>query len=235
MRETQFSDKKSLLKVVGKTADWKELAKDCVCFANSRGGKILIGIEDKASQPIPVPFQGDDSVEFTVNRRISKPEIITLISRADEQFQLNSKEIISLGLIAQHNSLSAIEFSKELNLPEQSNVVGSWLGRLIDLGLIISKGKTKGTEYFVNQDFLKKTNFKGPTNLKRIENHRLEELIYQDVRIYAPTSIEDIHTRIGKEISRRKIQFMLKSMCGRGVLSMEGVRSMSRYSLNKNR
>ena len=63
---------------------------------------------------------------------------------------------------------------------------------------MISKGKTKGTEYLVNPNFLKRANFKGKTNLKRIENHRLEELIYQDVKIYAPTPIRDIHIRIGK-------------------------------------
>ncbi len=46
MRENQYIDKKRLDTVIGKTADWKELAKDCVCFANSRGGVIQIGIAD---------------------------------------------------------------------------------------------------------------------------------------------------------------------------------------------
>lgn len=185
------------------------------------------------AKSIPVPFQGDDFVQFTIHRRISREKIITLISRANEQYQLNSKEIISLGLIAQHNSLSAIEFSKELNLPEQVNVVGTWLGRLLDLGLINSRGKTKGTGYFVNSDFLKKTNFKGKTNLKGIENHRLEELIRQDISIYEPTPIRDIHVRIGKEISRRKIQMMLKIMFDKGILSREGKAINCKYSLRK--
>lgn len=44
MRENQFIEKKKLELITGKNAGWKELAKDCVCFANSRGGKILIGI-----------------------------------------------------------------------------------------------------------------------------------------------------------------------------------------------
>lgn len=44
--EGQLRDQKSLRAITGKTADWKELAKDCVAFANAIGGKLLIGIED---------------------------------------------------------------------------------------------------------------------------------------------------------------------------------------------
>ena len=185
------------------------------------------------AKQLPIPFQGDDYVMFTIKRHVSKPEIISLINRANEEFQLNTKELISLGLIAQHTSLSAIEFSKELNLPDRANVVSNWLGRLTELGLIISKGKTKGTEYKVNPEFLKKANFKGITNLKGIETHRLEELIYQDIKIYQPTSIGDIHLRIGKEINIHRIRRMLKEMVFRGILSAEGERKYRTYSIEQ--
>lgn len=49
--EDQHTDLKSLRTVVGKTADWESLAKDCVCFANGAGGRLLIGIEDGESLP----------------------------------------------------------------------------------------------------------------------------------------------------------------------------------------
>lgn len=182
---------------------------------------------------IPIHFQGDDFVKFTINKRISKTEIVSLINRANTEFALNSKELISLGLIAQHNSISAIQFSKELNLPDAPNVLASWLGRLVDLNLIILKGKTKGTEYLVNPAFLKKVNFKGKTNLKRIENHRLEELIYQDVKIYGPTPIRDIHIRIGNEISKNVIQKALRAMCLKGVLDSEGVLKGTKYFIRQ--
>jgi len=44
--EDQHTDRKSLRTITGKTADWEALAKDCVCFDNSAGGRLLIGIED---------------------------------------------------------------------------------------------------------------------------------------------------------------------------------------------
>ncbi len=49
--EDQHMDRKSLRTITGKTADWDALAKDCVCFANSAGGRLLIGIEDRESLP----------------------------------------------------------------------------------------------------------------------------------------------------------------------------------------
>ena len=49
--EDQHTDRKSLRTVSGKTADWDALAKDCVCFANGAGGRLLIGIEDGSILP----------------------------------------------------------------------------------------------------------------------------------------------------------------------------------------
>ena len=49
--EGQNIERKSLKIVSGKNPQWSELAKDCVCFANARGGTILIGIEDRATEP----------------------------------------------------------------------------------------------------------------------------------------------------------------------------------------
>ncbi len=182
---------------------------------------------------IPTPFQGDDYVKFTIEKRISKAEIVTLINRANNEFALNAKELISLGLIAQHNSISAIEFSKELNLPDTPNVVSHWLGRLLDMGLVNSKGRTKGTEYMVNPDFLKKANFKGRTTLKRIENYRLEELIYQDLKIYKESLIKDIHKRIGEEIPLRRVKFVIDKMFADEKLVKTGVNRWTKYALNK--
>jgi ATP-dependent DNA helicase RecG len=49
--ENSTIEYKSLKKVVGKTADLKDLAKTCVCLANAQGGYLFIGIEDKNKIP----------------------------------------------------------------------------------------------------------------------------------------------------------------------------------------
>jgi ATP-dependent DNA helicase RecG len=182
---------------------------------------------------VPVPAEGEDRVTVTIKKHIAKPEVVKLVSRANDEFQLRQKEIICLGLIAQHDSLSSIEFSKVLNLPQQ-NAIRDWLGRLPDLDLILSTGKTKGVEYFVNPEFLRKLDFKGKTNLKKIESHRLKELIYQDIIAYPISSIGEIHERIGVEIPYRKIKTQLYQMAKSGELQTTGKLKTRKYFIDKN-
>ena len=181
---------------------------------------------------VPIPFEGDDRVTVTIKKHIIKTEVVKLVSRANEEFQLRQKEIICLGLIAQHTSLSATEFSRVLNLPQQ-NAIRDWLGRLPELGIINSKGKTKGVEYFINPEFLQKLDFKGKTSLKKIETHRLRELIYQDVSTYPKSSIGDIHQRIGTEIPYRKLKAQLYNMLEIGELNSIGKLKGRKYFIDK--
>lgn len=57
--EGQVKDYKSLRALTRRNPEWDELAKDCVAFANARGGHLLIGIEEgaheaPAKQRVPV-------------------------------------------------------------------------------------------------------------------------------------------------------------------------------------
>ena len=49
--EDQHTDRKSLRAVAGRAAGMDEIAKDCVCFANGAGGRLLIGFEDGQALP----------------------------------------------------------------------------------------------------------------------------------------------------------------------------------------
>ena len=51
MRENSLYDKKSLRAIHGPKANFKEIAKDCVGFANAQGGVIDFGIEDNKELP----------------------------------------------------------------------------------------------------------------------------------------------------------------------------------------
>ncbi len=179
---------------------------------------------------VPIPTEGDDRVTVIIKKRILKPEVVKLVSRANEEFQLRQKEIICFGLIAQHTTLSAIDFSKLLQLPKHITI-SDWIGRLIDWELVKTKGRTKAVEYFVNPEFLRKVHFKGKTNLKKIENHRLRELIYQDLSTYPDSSISAIQQRIGSEISLKKIKKELVTMSRTGQVTLRGVNRWRRYSI----
>jgi len=70
-QEGQHFDRKSLRAITGKTADWPELAKDCVAFANALGGCLLIGIEDGDSLP-PAAQRIPADVPDTLRRRMGE-------------------------------------------------------------------------------------------------------------------------------------------------------------------
>ena len=71
MEECTTYDKKSLKKVQGKTADFPELSRDCVAFANAKGGFLHIGIEDGEELP-PANQRIEDGLEGKIVRRINE-------------------------------------------------------------------------------------------------------------------------------------------------------------------
>ena len=182
---------------------------------------------------IPITLMGDDSVKVVVKKQIAKAEIISFVNRVSKEYQLQQRELITLGIIAQQNSISALELSKTLEL-QDTQKIQDWLGRLKKLDIVIAYEKTKATRYAVNPKILQQTKFKGKTNLKRIEKYRLQELIYQDLLIYSNSAISEIHDRIGKEIPKSQVVSCLKKMVEKEILVMAGTRRWTTYSINQN-
>ena len=185
-----------------------------------------------SGKPIPEPLEEFDRVKVTVRKRIVNKHVIQFIEKVHQEFQLRSKEIISLGLIAQHTSLTAIEFGAILGL-EEKEAIRIWLGRLIDFKLVKSKGKTKGTYYFVEPAVLKKHDFKGQTSLKNIATHRLDALITEDLTRYSKSAISEIHQRVGKEIPLRTLRYQLTQLVEKGAIVKEGEKKGTKYFIDK--
>lgn len=87
MEENSRFDKKSIKTVLGKTANFVELAKDCVAFANANGGVLHIGIENDSDLPEKSQIIPDNLPEKIVKRINEltynvtvRPEIVTAIN-----------------------------------------------------------------------------------------------------------------------------------------------------------
>lgn len=82
--EGQLLDQKSLRAVTGKTADWNEIAKDCIAFANATGGRLLLGIDDGQHAP-PADQHVPPALPDTLRRKLAErtvnvavlPDVIT--------------------------------------------------------------------------------------------------------------------------------------------------------------
>jgi ATP-dependent DNA helicase RecG len=183
-------------------------------------------------KPLLTPKEGSDRVSVTVNKRIVNKHIIQFIEKVNQELELSTKELISLGLIAQNNALTAFEYGKILGLSSQE-AVRNWIGRLPEFGLVKTKGKTKGTTYFIDPALLKKVNFKGRTTLRKIAPHRLKHLILEDLERYGESSIGNIHQRIGKEIPIRRLRYELNLLVEEEKVNANGERRWRTYSINK--
>jgi ATP-dependent DNA helicase RecG len=185
------------------------------------------------AKAIPLVSEDGDRVVVRVERRILRPELVNLLASVDDQFALNQRERIALGLIGQHGSLTAIELARLLQI-EGDDRARSWLGTLMAKGIVQSRGQTRAVEYSIAPDILRSSRFRGRTTLKPIQDHRLEELIRTDIALYPRSSATEIHSRIGTEIPRYKLKRCLETLRARGEVVMEGTQRWARYSMVQN-
>jgi ATP-dependent DNA helicase RecG len=194
------------------------------------GFDLIYDLLLSSGRPAPVPEEGADWVKITIQRRILKPEVMRLIDEADARYQLTQRERITLGALALSEGMTARELTLLLDI-ELSGDLTLWFGRLFDAGLVRSSGRTKATRYFVEPSLLRESSIKLPTTLKRIEPHRLLELVREDLRRYPLSKIGDISSRIGAEINRSRLKRALADLTQQGVVIKEGELSGSRYRL----
>ena len=184
-------------------------------------------------KPIPVVTEGDDSVSVRVDRRIINEEVIKVMQHADQRYDVKQKQLICLGLIALHESLTASELIKILNLKD-ADALRSWLRLLIDKDIVVSTDDhSKAKEYRVNPDILRGSEYKGKTSLKRIEDYRLKELILEDLKIYKTASLAEIQKRIGEEIPSKKIWNQLQKLVTNGIVLKVGKYRWQKYQINE--
>jgi ATP-dependent DNA helicase RecG len=110
MIEGQELDKKSLALITGKSANWNELAKVCICFANSKGGVILVGIEDNETLPRAdqqINPQLPDKIMKTISQRTINVAIVPAVKTAE-----NGGEYIEIKVLRNEQSIASTSDGK---------------------------------------------------------------------------------------------------------------------------
>lgn len=180
---------------------------------------------------VPKVFEGDDFVSVKVFRRIQNSKVLELMDFVEKHYQLRQKQKICLGLIAMHESITARELEKLLELNNVDSL-RPWLQPLIKQGLVISRNvRSRGMEYRVNSILLQNSDFRGTTSLKRIEDYRLKELIIEDLKLYKEAKLADIRERIGPEISEKRYKSQILSLEEEGIIGRRGSNRWTSYYL----
>lgn len=100
--------------------------------------------------------------------------------------------------------------------------------------IILTKGRTKGLQYYVNPQVLKGTTLE-QTDLSNIEEYRLKNLILEDLEKYPNSNIDSILNRIGREIPLRKLRNCIYKLANAGEIKTIGSKKFRKYFIDKNK
>jgi len=206
--EGQLIDQKSLRAVTGKTADWNEIAKDCIAFAKATGGRLLLGSEGVQDAPsagqqfradLPDTVRGK-LVARTINRAVL-PDVATAA-----------------------NGGQYIELRIPRAMAMASTTDGRYFLRVADQSKPVTGDDERGQKL---NKLVWDDHRQSPTEL--IEPHRLAARVLEHLQRYPESAISCIHGRVGGEIHPKQVKRALEDLIGRWAVRCEGDYRWRRY------
>lgn len=172
-----------------------------------------------------------NKMAVTLESKIIDAESVKLIDYVAHHFEITQKEFITLGVIARHKKIPSTQLSGILQLSDEDRV-RSWVGRLVEKGVVISRGQKKGTAYLMNPKLLSSAHLNVKPTLKTIQLHRLKALIEEDLKYNAASSIRQIHKRL-EDVPLQDVRKAVYELRASGVLTSEGAKKNRVYKLAK--
>jgi ATP-dependent DNA helicase RecG len=195
------------------------------------GYDLIYEISGRDSKPFPDVYSDFDSTTVTQYSRILDKESVLLIDFISKSYQLTQKEFIAIGIIARHKKILATQLSKELQLSDEDRL-RSYVSRLLNEAIIVSRGIKKGTEYLLNPQLIASSHISVKPTLITIEPHRLKALIIEDLTRYPKSRILEIAKRL-PDVTVMDLRKCIYKMVNEGELFHEGGKTYRRYYLAK--
>jgi len=184
------------------------------------GYNLIYEITSRDAKAFPIPVSDYNTTSVTFYSKILDEATILLIDFIANNYQLSQKEYIVLGIIARHKKILATQLSKELQLTEE-NRLRSFVSRLAEQSILITRGIKKGTEYLINPKLIASSKINIKPTLKTIELPRLKALIEEVLRVSPCLSISDIHQKVG-DVSIDDVRKCVYKMTKEGTLTFSG-------------
>lgn len=178
----------------------------------------------------PLLVSDYNNVNVIQYSEILNKELLPLFDYINQNYpMLKQKNLIALGIISQHEKINATDLVKQLQLSENVRL-RPYVEMLTELGIVITRGVKKGTQYLINPKLMQAAKVNLPTTLKTIEPHRLKALIEEDLKKYPDSSLSEIASRL-PDIDRADLQKQIYAMSRREELKTTGARTNRRYSV----
>jgi ATP-dependent DNA helicase RecG len=108
----------------------------------------------------------------------------------------------------------------------------SYVGKLLENKILITRGERKGTQYLINSELIKASSLNIKPSLKTIEIHSLKALIEQDLKIHPDSKIGEIYSRI-PDIAYKDLQKAIYELVNEGILNHTPDKTHRKYCLAK--
>jgi ATP-dependent DNA helicase RecG len=183
------------------------------------------------AKPLPEIISEFTKVSVTVFPGVIDTEVISILDYINKHYQLTQKEYITLGIVATEKKILSTQLAIKLQL-NQEDKMRTWIGTLLEKGILITHGIKKGTEYLLNPELFAQAKLNIKPSLKTLETYKVEALIIEDLKYNGQSKLSDIQNRL-KEISENEIQKTVYRMVKRNDLTVEGGKRNRSYSLSK--
>lgn len=177
----------------------------------------------------PTVVEGEDYVEISVGRNIITKDASRVCDFISDYYKISRKCYITLGIILQHKTISAIDLTNELQLLHGERL-RSWVDALLSNEIVVTRGSGKGCKYSINPDFVAKSKLQLTTTLKTIEPYRLKALIKEDLKFHPESLLSEIAKRL-PDVEFSELEKMTREMAKNEELKTSGGRRYRRYAL----
>lgn len=195
------------------------------------GFNLIYEINSRDAKPFPLPVSDFNSTTVIQSSKIMDEEVVLLLDFVSRHYQLSQKEFIVMGIVARHQKILTTQLAKELQLSEEERL-RSYVVRLLEQGLLVSRGIKKGTEYVVNPKLITNAKINVKPTLKVIEPHRLKALIEEDLKFHPGSKIDEVHGRL-QDVPLEDVRKATYKLAAEGVLRTEGAKKNRIYFLAK--
>lgn len=204
-------------------------------IATTADGKIYIRIGDQCqaarSEDIHRLASEKDAFQWKLQLSNIVLDILPSSNFIATNFQLSQKEFIVLGIVTRHGKILATKLTKELQLSDETRL-RSYVGKLLEKNILISRGIKKGTEYLVNPKLIASSKINVKPTLKVIELPRLKALIEETFAYSQNLTMQELHSRLG-DVALEDVRKIVYRLAQSGILEHSSDKTYRKYWLAK--
>lgn len=160
------------------------------------GYNLIYEITSRDGKAFPVPNSDYNSVTVNQSSKILDEESVLLLDFLSRNYQLTQKEFIVLGIVARHKKILTTQLTRELQLKDEERL-RSYVSKLLDQAILVSRGIKKGTEYLINPKLLLNSKVNIKPTLRAIEGPRLRALIEETLKLNPQITMQELHQKLG--------------------------------------